>query len=202
MADTRQRTTWGNRFRFLVRAIGLTGIAAGAIGGALVAATLPTVDFNSWDGWKSVPDLLRAATEGAHGELARVGAWMVVGGAAAVAVALLVELAGAVLLGVGRRTAAGTSATIGMVAAVALLVIVNLYSFTHHRRFDTTRDQRFTLPPELATELGKLRGSAPTTIVVLQMHNTFGSLSTKRDSFTSAAERQVTEKVLDLVDQF
>ena len=28
MADTRQRTTWGTRFRFLVRAIGLTGVAA------------------------------------------------------------------------------------------------------------------------------------------------------------------------------
>jgi hypothetical protein len=78
---------------------------------------------------------------------------------------------------------------------------VNLYSFTHSARFDTTRDQRFTLPPELATELGKLRGTPPTTIVVHQTHD-FGPLMATRDSFTKAAEAEVTEKVLDLVDQF
>ena len=62
MADTRQRTTLGNRFRFLVRAIGLTGVPSTAVGALLSAATLPTVDFGSWGGWASIPDLLRAAT--------------------------------------------------------------------------------------------------------------------------------------------
>jgi hypothetical protein len=202
MADTRQRTTWGNRFRFLARAVGLTGVAAVASGAVLAAATLPPIDLGAWAGWKSLPDVLRAATEGAHGEMARVGAWLIAGGVAAVVVTLFVEVIGAAALGAGKRTAAGTVATVGVVAAVALLLIVNAYSFTHYRRYDTTRDQRFTLPPDLAAELGKLRGKPSTTIVVLQRHNTFGTLSTTRDSFTSAAERQVTEKVLDLVDQF
>ncbi|HEV3438431.1 MAG TPA: hypothetical protein VG122_13800, partial [Gemmata sp.] len=40
------------------------------------------------------------------------------------------------------------------------------------------------------------------TIVVLQMHKTFGTLTDKRDSYTSEAERVVTEKVKDLVDLF
>lgn len=202
MTDTRQRTTWGNRFRFLMRAVGLTGAACAAVGAALCAATLPTVNLGSFDRWKALPEVIRAATEGANGELAKVGALLLVGGLVAVAAALVIELIGAVFLGVGRRTVAGTTATVGIVAAVALLIIVNLYSFTHHARYDATRDKRFTLPPDLAAELGKLRGGAPTTIVVWQAHNTFGTLSTKRDSFTSAAERQVTEKVQDLVDQF
>lgn len=202
MADTRHRTTWGSRFRFLMRAVGLTGVACAAVGAALCAATLPTVNLGSFDGWKALPDVIRAASEGANGELAKVGALLLAGGLVAVVAALVIELLGVVFLGVGRRTVAGTTATVGIVAAVALLVIVNIYSFTHHARYDATRDQRFTLPPDLAAELGKLRGGAPTTIVVLQAHNTFGTLSTKRDSFTSAAERQVTEKVQDLVDQF
>jgi hypothetical protein len=202
MADTRQRTTWGNRFRSLLRFAGLTGVVAAVFGGILTAATLPRVDFYSWSGWKSLPDLLRAASEGAHGELAKVGAWMVACGGAAVAVALAVEALGAVLLGVGRRTAVGTGATVGVTAAVVLLVLVNVYSGTHYGRYDGTRDARFTLAPELAAELGKLRASAPTTIVVLQKHRMFGTLSEERDSYTKAAEEKVTEKVKDLVDQF
>jgi hypothetical protein len=47
-----------------------------------------------------------------------------------------------------------------------------------------------------------LRSDVPTTIVVLQNHNLFGTLSTSRDSFTKAAEEKVTEKVKDLVDLF
>jgi hypothetical protein len=201
MADTRQRTTLGNRFRFLVRAVGLTGFAAAAAGGILAVATFPAVDFGSWSGWSALPDVLRAAGDGANGELAKVAAWMVAGGVVAVAVALLVEVAGALVLGVGRRTAAGTTATVGVAAAVALLVIVNVYSLTHYRRIDTTREQRFTLPPDLAAEFGKLRSTAPTTIVVHQTHN-FGPLMPTRDSFTKADEAEVTARVLDLVDQF
>jgi hypothetical protein len=99
-------------------------------------------------------------------------------------------------------TAASTSATVATVAAVALLVFVNAYSFDHHARFDLTRGRQFTLPPELADRLRKLSPDAPTTIVVLQMHRTFGTLTDQRDSYTKAAEEKVTEKVKDLVDQF
>src|SRR4051812_45709666 len=201
MSDTRQRTTWGNRFRFLARAVGLTGVAAVAGGAVLAAATLPPIDLGSWAGWKSLPDLLRAAGNGDHGGMAKAGAWLVAGGLAAVVIALLVEVIGAAMLGAGKRTAAGTVATVGVVAAVALLLIVNAYSFDHYRRLDTTRDKGFTLPPDLAAELGKLRGKSPTTIVVHQTHN-FGSVMPTRDSFTKATEAEVTRKVLDLVDLF
>jgi hypothetical protein len=201
MADTRQRTTWGNRFRFLVRAIGLTGAAAAIVGAILAAATVPNIDLYSWAGWQALPDQFRAASEGNHGELAKVAAQMMLYGGAAVAGVLVVEVLSAVVLGIGRRTAAGTFATGGIVAAVALLVIINVYSGTHYARFDCTRDQRFTLPPELATDLGKLRANAPTTIVVHLTHN-FGPLMTTRDSFTKAAETVVTAKVRDLVDLF
>jgi hypothetical protein len=194
MADTRQRTTWGSRLRFLARAVGLLGLVAAACGASLLWA-----EFRSAGAY--APERLRAAAEGASGEYARTAAWLSVGGAAAVAVALAVELLG-LLAGVGRRTAAGTVATLGGAAAVALLVVVNAYSFTHYARFDRTRDERFTLPPALAAELGKLRASAPTTIVVLQKHRMFGTLSDERDPYTKAAEEKVTEKVKDLVDQF
>ncbi len=200
MADTRQRTTLGSRFRFLVRALGLTGLAVVVTGVALAVASFPSVDLNSWAGWKTIPNVLGAATKGAHGSLAQGAAWALVAGLAAVVLALLVDVVG-LLAGASGRAAAGTTATVGAVAAIVLLVLVNCYSFTHSGRYDCTRDQRFTLPPELAADLSKIRAAAPTTIVVHQTHN-FGRLAPHRDSYTKAAEEKVTEKVRDLVDRF
>jgi len=145
---------------------------------------------------------LSAAGKGAHGEFARDAAWILAVGGAIAILTLGFELVNAVFFSGSRRTAAGAVATLGGVAALVTLVAVNTYSFTHYRRYDTTRDQRFTLPPELATELSKLRASSPTTIVVLQKHRMFGTLTDERDSYTKAAEEKVTEKVRDLVDQF
>jgi hypothetical protein len=194
MADSRQRTTWGTRLRFLIRIAGLTGIFAAVIGAGLCASAVP--DRHQWtlDNWF-------AATDSGFGPAAKIGAWALAGGFAAVVLWLLVELLG-MLSGLGRRTAVGTSATVGTIAAVALLVFVNAYSFTHHARYDLTRNQQFTLPADLAERLRSLRAESPTTIVVLQKHNIFGTLSTDRDSFTKAAEEKVAEKVKDLVDLF
>jgi hypothetical protein len=202
MADSRQNKTWGSRLRFLLRGVGLAGVAVAVAGAGLAAAALPAVDFGTQAGWKSVVPLLTEAAAGDHGALAQVGAYMLVGGLGALALALVVEALGALFTGLGRRTAAGTSATLGAVAAVALVVLVNAYSFTHYARFDCTRDQRFTLPAEVAEQLEKVRASAPTTIVVLQKHKMFGALTDARDSYTKAAEAVVTEKVQDLVDRF
>ncbi|MDY3555381.1 hypothetical protein R5W24_004524 [Gemmata sp. JC717] len=194
--DSRQRTTWGSRFRFAVRALGLMGLLACTVGGVLLGAEQRErlSEF-------AAPGRLEAVAQGAEGEFLRAATLAVLVGAGLAALTLVLELLSALLFGGFRRTAAGTSATLGTVAAVALLAFVNVYSFTHYRRIDCTRDQRFTLPAELQTELGKLRPNAPTTIVVLQMHN-FGTLAPKRDSYTKAAEEKVTEKVRDLVDQF
>ncbi|VTR92069.1 unnamed protein product [Gemmata massiliana] len=198
--DSRQRTTWGSRFRFLIRALGATGFMAVVVGLPLASISLPPVNLTSWSGWLSVPDVLKAGTTGAHGELAKFASWAIVGGLGAVALALVVEALG-LLFGATRRAAASTTATIGAVAAVALLVCVNIYSFSHYGRIDSTRDQRFTLPAEITNELSQLRASSPTTIVVHQTHN-FGRVAPQRDSYTKAAEEKVTEKVRDLVDQF
>jgi hypothetical protein len=194
MADARQRTTWGNRLRLAARAVGLLGAVVAVIGVSLLWGELGDGLFTR--------EALTATADGARGALVKWFLFATVAGVVSVAALVVLETLGTVFLGGGRRTAAGTAATVGVGAALALLAFVNVYSFTHYRRADCTRDQRFTLPPEVAAELGKLRGSAPTTIVVLQKHDTFGTLSSTRDSFTAAAERQVTEKVRDLVDQF
>ncbi len=195
MTDTRQRTTWGTRFRFLVRAFGLTGLFATVIGAGLFASEFPSP--SQW-----TTQTVQAAGEGTHGPFAKVAAWTLAAGVVSVAIALVVELLSGLLLITGRRTAASVSATVGTLAALALLVFVNAYSFTHHRRLDFTRDHQFTLAPELAEKLRSLRPESPTTIVVHQMHQTFGSLTDERDSYTSGAERKVTEKVKDVVDLF
>ncbi len=194
MADTRQRTTWGTRFRFLTRVVGLTGVLAFAVGVTLLATALPLRDLIQ-------PEKVQATAEGAHGTFAQDAAWVALVGLVAVALALLVELLG-LLRGSGRRTAAGTSATVATLAAIALLVFVNAYSFTHHARWDVTRNKQFTLAPDLAERLRALRPESPTTIVVLQKHRMFGTLSDERDSFTKGAEEKVTEKVKDLADLF
>jgi len=195
MADIRQRTTLGTRFRFLVRIAGVTGVLAAVVGAALFASAFPA--FRQW-----TTDLLRTASEGAHGAFAKAAAWTFTTGLVAVAVALIVEAIGGLVLVTGRRTVANASATVGTLAAVALLFFVNAYSFTHHSRHDFTRTQQFTLPPELAASLRTLRPESPTTIIVLQKHRIFGSLSDDRDSFTRGAEEKVTEKIKDLVDLF
>src|SRR5262245_55456559 len=198
--DTRQRTTWGTRFRFLSRAVGLTGVLAFAVGSAMALADDPHPVRTLDAAYQCLDGVVTTAVAGTGTQYGRVAGYLVGVGLVAVAVALVVELLGALFLMTGRRTAAGTSATVATAAAVALLVIVNAYSFTHHRRYDFTRDKQFTLAPDLADRLRTLRADTPTTIVVLQNHSLFGSLSTRRDSFTKAAEEKVAEKVKDLVD--
>src|SRR5262245_25919233 len=136
MADTRQRTTWGNRFRFLARALGLLGLLAAIAGVILLWAEFRNPDFFTLE-------RLRAAAEGANGQFAQVATYLVGIGGAVVVLIILFELLSALVTGVGQRTAAGTVATVGAVAAVVLLVFVNLISFNHYKRIDFTRDERF-----------------------------------------------------------
>jgi len=195
MADTRHKKTLGTRFRFLVRVIGLTGVLAAVVGMALFASAFPSA--KQW-----TVETLQVSADGQHGPFAKSAAMTFAIGLGAVAIAMVVEVIGGVLLVTGRRTVANTSATVATIAAVALLFFVNAYSFTHHTRHDFTRSQQFTLPADLASKLRSLRPESPTTIIVLQKHRIFGSLSDDRDSFTKGAEEKVTEKVKDLVDLF
>src|SRR6476659_5294834 len=115
MADTRQRTTWGTRFRFLFRTVGLTGVLAVAVGASLAASAFPSADQ-----WNSAT--FRSASEGTFGRFAKVAALTLAAGVVAVGIALVVELLSALVLVTGRRTAASVTATVGTIAAVVLLL--------------------------------------------------------------------------------
>jgi hypothetical protein len=195
MGDARQRKTIGNRFRFLIRALGLLGVAALTVGAVLYASVFPNPA--EWS-----HDEFRHAMHGASGELAMRAATVITVSAGAVLLAVVVEFLSALFLAASRRTAAGTAATVSILAAIVLLVSINAWSLDHYERRDLTRDRQFTLPANVADELKKLRADEPTTIVVLQMHRTFGVASEVRDSYASESEAKVAEKVRDLVDQF
>src|SRR5437588_73152 len=128
MADTRQRTTWGIRFRFLIRAIGLLGVLAASVGAVLAASVYPSPQ--QW-----TLETARAAFEGgdafAHAAVLTLGI-----GLAAVALLIVIELLSALFLAASRRTAAGTTELVATAAAIALLIFVNAYSLTHYRRYD------------------------------------------------------------------
>ncbi len=200
--DTRHRTTLGNRFRFLVRAVGLTGILAAPAGYAVAGDSLP-----AWptavtaDALRPYGESLLALARGSDGPQAQVGTILFVVGVVAVLLLLLHELFTGLFSVAGRKTAVGTNATVQIGLAAALLVVVNAVSFTTQKRFDLTRDRQFTLPADLVDELKRLRPDSPTTVVVLQLHKTAGTLSDKPDAFDGAAERKVVEKVTDLVGQ-
>jgi ribosomal protein L17 len=215
MVDVRQRTTIGNRFRFLVRVLGLTGLVA-AVVGAVLLSTVPT-GLPAWSesAARSPMEWLAAAANWVAGSVqwlwdtaqtgpdtvTRLAAGVLLGGLAAIAVWLVVELLGALFLVTGRRTAVGLNTYLQIGLAAALLLIVNAYSFVNYQRYDLTRDRQFTLPESVVERLRTFSPSAPTDIVVLQLHKTAGSLSDKPDALDFAAERKVVEKVRDLVDQ-
>ncbi|MBX9628641.1 MAG: GldG family protein, partial [Gemmataceae bacterium] len=199
--DARRRSTWGGRFRLLVRVLGLTGLVASAAG-AVVLSTVYGWPESQAAAEETARSAWASASEGGGDTFTRVASVVLVAGLAGVVVALVVELLGGLFLVAGRRTAGGVTATLATAAAVALLVFVNLESLSHHRRYDLTRDARFTLPAGVADDLRRLRADSPTTVVVFQQHKTAGSLSGKPDSYDYAAERKVVEKVTDLVDQF
>ena len=199
--DARRRTTWGGRLRLLVRVLGLTGLVALAVGAVLLSTVY------GWPGTQAAAEgtarsVGAAAAENAGDLFTRVASITLLAGLTGVAVALVVEVLGGLFLVATRRTASGATAVLATAAAVALVVFVNLYSLGHPRRYDLTRDARFTLPPGVADELRRLRSDSPTTVVVFQQHKTAGTLSGKPDSYDYAAERKVVEKVTDLVDQF
>lgn len=194
--DTRHRTTWGNRFRFLSRFAGLTGALVFVAGAVMLGADPSAAGATHDETWA------RDALAGGSGPFTQTAAWMCAVGLGVAVLAVLVEVLNLLFLVTGRRTAAGGVAAVGTAAAVVLVVCVNVYSFRHPAQKDMTRDKQFTLPAAVSRELRSLRPDTPTTIVVFQQHKTFGTLSDKPDSYDYAAERKVVEKVKDLVELF
>jgi hypothetical protein len=206
-ADVRQRTTLGNRFRFLVRVLGMTGLLAVPVGWLLAGHALSPApsDWTSAAEMSTLREQLTSLGRGEAGLQVQIGTIALAAGAAAVLLWLVVELLGGLFLVAGRKTVVGTNTALQMALAAALLVIVNVAAFGTYWRFDLTRDRQFTFPQELIDELRTLRADSPTTIVVLHLHATAGSLSDVPGpygkAYGKAAERKVIEKVNDLVSQ-
>lgn len=181
-----------SRCHFFLRFLGLTGLVVGCVG--LVMAQQDNL-LATWDGARAT------AWVALEGKPAAVSTYLVLGGAAAALLALLVELLVLMRFTAGRRSVFGLNATLQMALAATLLIGVNWYSFRHYQRHDWTRDRQFTLPAPVKEQLEKLDRDVPTTIVVYQRHKTLGALSDKPDRYDYAAERKVVERVKDLVEQ-
>jgi hypothetical protein len=189
----RRRGYFWSRLHFLVRFLGISGVLVGGAG--LVLAGLDGL-LASWGTAQAA--FLQAVTQ----RTATYGVWFVIGGAAAILFALLVETLVILRTAAGRRSAFGFNAVVQVGLAVALVAGINVWSFRHHLRFDWTRDRQFTLPETVRHNLEQLDPNVTTTVVVYQQHNTFGLNKQKPDHYDYAAERKVVEKVKDLVEQF
>src|SRR5262245_1206569 len=126
-----------------------------------------------------------------------IGRQIALGGGAAVALALLVELAALVRLATSRRGAVGSNVLLQVVLATLILGGVNVFSFLHYQRFDWTSKREFTLDEKLRAELSKLSGEEPTTIVVYRRQTSIGPQG-KADPYAVAADKKIIEKVRDL----
>ncbi len=201
MALKKSRSRWWSRLHFLVRFAGLTGLlAAGAgVGLAYLKDSLDKVVSKDLQAdW----EFARSTIQGEAGVdlTTLVAVCLLVGGGLLALLAVLLEIAAILSVVAGRRSAFGFNAVLQIALATALLVGINFFSYEHPFRADWTLKQQFTLPPEIESQLTKLKGD--TTIVVYQRHKTFGQLNDKPDAFDYAAERKVVEKVRDLVEQF
>ncbi len=196
-SDSRHKTSVGTMFRLLLRALGLTGLLAFAVGAVLASVAWPqlTGDFTQ------AKDVAEASLKGTHGNTAKIAAFLVTISAGAVVAWLVIEVGSGLMLVTGRKSAAGTNNTLQVALAVGLVVVVNAISFQHYSRTDATRDQRFTLAPELQDQLRKLDPKSPTTIVVLQMDKTSAAEPERSDALSSAAQAKIVEKVRDLVEE-
>jgi hypothetical protein len=181
-----------SRWHFLLRLLGLTGLLVAAVGLVLLTVYHQAPLDNGAE-----PDAVQPWT---LAWLEEPGVYLTLGGSALAGLALLVELGVGLYFLSGRRGAFGSNVAVQIALAVALVVGINFFSFSHYLRFDWTRDHLFTLDETIRQQLSQLRGE--TTIVVYQLHKSFGQLADKPDMYDYAAERKVVEKVKDLVDQF
>src|ERR1051326_7658483 len=130
---------WWSRLHFLIRFTGLFGVLAAGLGCALayLRDTLPRIadvgavtsaeKAQAW--WNYVLDHVTGKAGSLSEELA-VG--LLVGGAAFVVLALLVELIVTLFFVAGRRSAFGVNVAVQAALAGVLLIGVNLYSFGHY----------------------------------------------------------------------
>jgi len=210
--DTRQRGVWWSRLHFIVRFLGVTGLAVAVVGLFLVSLDgLLTAQGSVWERpyWGNLGDEAETMVQShlkwfdSPEAIPPLATTLLLGGVVAGLFALVIEIMLILTVVAGRRSAFGFNWTVQVALAVALVVGVNVYSFNNHWRFDWTWGKKFTLDPEIEKQMRALREEGgKTTIVVYQRHKTFARFSEKTDAFDYAAEEKVVEKVHDLVDQF
>ncbi len=194
---------WSN-LHFLVRFLGLTGLLVCCVG--LVLAHHLNGLLASWG------DLGQTLRETLAGAPAPVSAYLLLGGGAAVLLALLVELIRFVLQSAASHSVLGINAVMQTILAAVLLIGVNVWSAGlnldlfgqqitvagHHNRFDLTRGKQFTLSEPTIKDMRQLQDT--TTVVILQRHRANARVD-QSDEYDAAAERKVIEKIKDLVEQ-
>lgn len=128
---------------------------------------------------------------------------LTLGGASVVALALLVEVKALVGAVMSQRGAMGSNVALQIILAVILLVGLNWFSFFHFQRYDWTTGAEFTISHSLRKQLSQLRGE--TDILVYLYDDTKPGVE-KTDfelaHYQAAAQRQIVEKVKDLVEEF
>jgi hypothetical protein len=196
---------WLSRLHLLVRLLGVTGLVAVATGAVLAQAQgMFGTEETTWgQALTSIRDRLLAAVQGqaAGDTLARVTVYLFLGGVAAALLWLLVEVVVILRFAAARRSAFGANAVVQGGIAAALLVGINLYSYSHYRRVDCTRTGEFTLPSDVQKEFRELRPEAATTILVLLQPAKAVSGNNRDDNLAAAAEKIVITKVRELADE-
>ncbi len=198
----RQNFLW-SRLHFVIRLLGTAGLLAAWIGDMLygVVGQL-AARFESVDSFAAARNTARQLAQVAvddprgHQDLL-----LFFGGAAAVLLALGVELFASVVFTALRRGAFGVNAVLQTAIAAALLIGLNAWSYFHYQQFDGTRDRQFTLPEEDRANLAKLDPKSKTTVIIYDVHKTFGRFTEKPDRFDNAAAAKIVEKVRDLADR-
>jgi hypothetical protein len=187
--DARHRTSVGHWLRFVLRTLGSLGLFVLC----LALWVVGDVVFE-WDRYKP-------ALNGALGINLLIAFFAIVIGLGVTTVWILLELLLLILQSTGRKAAVGANLLVQILLAVGLLVAINAVSFRHYYRADTTRDQRFTIAPELKKRLAQLNPETPTKVIVLQRNKTSSIEPDNPGALEAAAQAKIVEKVRDVVDE-
>lgn len=193
--NSRPRSRLWSRLHFLLRLLGLSGLAACGIGGFLAVLAFGLDSREKI--LTAIGNWLKGQPTGSSVETVSLG--LLVCGAAVTVLWLVVEMLVVSRTVAGRRSALGLTVLFQIALAALLLVGVNYYSLHHYLRLDWTSDQRFTLPETIREELAQLKGKTKIVVYLRRNEPEFGH---KRNAYDHAAEQKIVEKVQDLVDLF
>jgi hypothetical protein len=202
MAIKQSPGLWWTRLHFLLRFLGLTGALVAVIGLVLIEPRT----------WLDVQDAI--LEESATSQVA-LGGWLLAAGAVAALLTLAVEVIGVLRVAAGRRSLVGFNAVVQVVLGAVLLIGLNVWSFQNGKQIDWTRDKLFTLPDDDRAMLAKLDQKQGETKVIVFLRNLGLSerpektenldfdaklALLRQTTYRGAAQRQVVEKVKNLVD--